>query len=883
MSSKRPSSNSKSLDSQPNKKKKTNSNSSKVVESAMAPRKQKEKETNTEFSLDKVVRPFNRADFIYQDLQENQVTSMLNNSFKVVVKKVTIKELLHMLCYIDGEVVGPKVNHHFVSHDNQYHALKNAFELELKQRTTMLNNRFYVTCFNLSPSQSNRDGNDSISTISHGLVPLFTMNGGNQVDSFYASIVTDADIITTQLIDLTRTDKFALEENRWKEDNHNPNSYHIAACDGGHRMQAFLELAQNKETVDLLHDEYKLELHFLVPKVTSTAYTSAELLDKYQAISNNLMHITKAGKGHTLWDTFQTIFNLLRVELEHPSNETSYIGRMVPVSITNKNGTALKLKLVPALLFCKDPATIYRAFGGIFHDIIRALLKHEELKAEWMHFYDKEISDETEILRPLHNLHCYKTLDRFTTFMGTDLYEAFSSANRYHTVKLKIQKINMPFQFIQIFQVILAATISKEHFNSIHNYLQKMDSKNLLDLPKLLYLVSVADDLANHPQLFKSRNTHNMRRARKVYHAMMLLSIFEGYSTFGPFPQYPTHWCYRIHYAHDLNMLLKQYDKQFENTCNYSGPEHKLDRFEEEIFTHDQAPVQLDDIDTKKWTCPTDIFLHFYIMYIKSLTSKPWYKGINTVTSAFNEHLSRSNNISTSDLYLPSTHPLHNKKHSEPLKTIPFSFKTVMKTLFEPFPTNSDKYTLESTAFWKINDLTNYDKWFGFHPKNVMNSNNDEDDSVLLPYTQCKTLEEFKTMALQEYENQDTKQSRKKEIARVWFILDQNMKMDKFNWDDSLLFHQHLENSDKTSKFTYSDMNEFKCFQNQSYIHYNLPSTSTGMKASLVSAYLSLDVMVNIRNIPFTTSKEVSAILEQLDTKEYTVFDITRADDSVPV
>jgi hypothetical protein len=88
--------------------------------------------------------------------------------------------MLNMLCFVKGDIFVPKVNHHSVMMINEYHALKNAFELEIKCGTTLLNNQLYVGCFKFSSSKNIQASND--------LVPLYTLEG-KQVDKFFGHFV----------------------------------------------------------------------------------------------------------------------------------------------------------------------------------------------------------------------------------------------------------------------------------------------------------------------------------------------------------------------------------------------------------------------------------------------------------------------------------------------------------------------------------------------------------------------------------------------------------------------------------------------------------------------------------------------------------------------
>jgi len=52
------------------------------------------------------------------------------------------------------------------------------------------------------------------------------------------------------------------------------------------------------------------------------------------------------------------------------------------------------------------------------------------------------------------------------------------------------------------------------------------------------------------------------------------------------------------------------------------------------------------------------------------------------------------------------------------------------------------------------------------------------------------------------------------------------------------------------------------------YIRYNMPTTTSGMQASIAMAYISIDVGTNMHNVPFNRAKK---ILQALNTQEYNV------------
>jgi hypothetical protein len=83
-----------------------------------------------------------------------------------------------------------------------------------------------------------------------------------------------------------------------------------------------------------LQKDYKLQVHFLLPKSASTP--SDKVLEDFSTFSNHVMKLTKKGKGHSLWDALQTVFNLMEGKLEQDNGETTYTGRIVSVTIKDK-------------------------------------------------------------------------------------------------------------------------------------------------------------------------------------------------------------------------------------------------------------------------------------------------------------------------------------------------------------------------------------------------------------------------------------------------------------------------------------------------------------------------------------------------------------------
>jgi hypothetical protein len=278
-----------------------------TVDSASPQSKRRGKDINAEFVVEDAPKPFNRSDFIYESVEEDDVNKLITTHFDVIVAKVSIKELLNMLCFVKGTAYIPKVNHHFVTLDRDYLALKNAFELELKQGTFLLNNRMYVTCFRMVSKGNKKIGSTELP--SHKLVPLYTLEGKKAVN-LYASLITDTTSVNAMIEDIQ--DPASNKINNWANPHnvHEMTSVHIGASDGGHRIKTFIQLAQDRQKKGLIDKNYTLDIHVLVPKTNDTPPN--KILDNLQTISSHVMHITKKGKGHTLWDTFQTIFNLMQ-------------------------------------------------------------------------------------------------------------------------------------------------------------------------------------------------------------------------------------------------------------------------------------------------------------------------------------------------------------------------------------------------------------------------------------------------------------------------------------------------------------------------------------------------------------------------------------------
>jgi hypothetical protein len=377
-----------------------------------------------------------------------------------------------------GEIFVPKVNHHFVTMNIEYYALKNAFGLEIKNRTTLLNNKLYMLVV------SRYHQNKALTIPTPAFVPLYTIHG-KPVHNYFRQFVPNTSKVSN-MIENIKQKRFSPIKNWSKAQNFKEmKSIHVASADGNHRTKSFHQFAKEAQMADLLGLPYNLQVNFLLPK--NPLKPSLQILQGYDDMSDHVMKLTKKGKEHFIWDALQIIFNLLEKTLELVSGdklETFYTARMVTVTVHDSKLKKDVDKEVPAFLYCKEPSSIYKAFTDIFHPIIKTLLHQEDLKAEWMSYYDV---DEDHILDPLAQLQCHEILNRFTFFMGTETYTRFKNATHLHSVKLKIQNIDLSFQFIQIFHVILTAAMSKSHFKNIKEYLKKMDSANLLTLPRFTY------------------------------------------------------------------------------------------------------------------------------------------------------------------------------------------------------------------------------------------------------------------------------------------------------------------------------------------------------------------------------------------------------------
>lgn len=86
-------------------------------------------------------------------------------------------------------------------------------------------------------------------------------------------------------------------------------------------------------------------------------------------MSAHVIKIMKKGKGHSICDALQTVFNLIEKTLEVVSGdklETFYTRRTVTVTLYDSKLKQDVDKEVPAFLYCKEPSSIYKAFSDIF-------------------------------------------------------------------------------------------------------------------------------------------------------------------------------------------------------------------------------------------------------------------------------------------------------------------------------------------------------------------------------------------------------------------------------------------------------------------------------------------------------------------------------------
>lgn len=348
---------------------------------------------------------------------------------------------------------------------------------------------------------------------------------------------------------------------------------------------------------------------------------------------------------------------------------------------------------------------------------------------------------------------------------------------------------------------------------------------------------------------------------------MLLMSILEGYATHGPFPDYPDHWCYKIQYTKQLHQDLANYDSVYKDkTLTDSLPtDDILADFKDKYYeNHESNTDTKTDNNFKDWTCTTDILFYYYGVYIKNLNSRQWFKGINNITSTFTKHLSRQVKIQTGDFDLPHTIHLFNKNTNK-YKRIPFSFKNVISTLFEPFPKDTDDETLFNACFWQLDNLNNIDCWFGLKK---LEPELPDEDNTLPPYTDCRNIIKFKDLCIEEYENPGIKAARKKELAKNYFFLDQSTQR-CFEWYYSQKFLKQLEDPSLKQKFSYKKIKDFEQFQMQTFIHRNMTTTTPGVQTAIETAYMVIDYATNRKKLSF---KKAQKILNDLDAETFTMF-----------
>jgi hypothetical protein len=196
--------------------------------------------------------------------------------------------------------------------------------------------------------------------------------------------------------------------------------------------------------------------------------------------------------------------------------------------------------------------------------------------------------------------------------------------------------------------------------------------------------------------------------------------------------------------------------------------------------------------------------------------------------------LSRTTKVTTQDLALPEEVKIEIRGANS--RIIPFSFNAVISTLFEQFPDDFKEDILMDASVWRIDDMTMLNKYFGFD-KSATNTEETEGATVSFAYTACKDMDEFKDLSILEYELPTTKQSRKKEIAKTYFVLDQSGHRG-FRWCNTKPFLKQLHDPEYKETFDYTTCNDFKSFQMMTYLHYNLPGTSQGKQASIATAYM---------------------------------------------
>jgi hypothetical protein len=121
---------------------------------------------------------------------------------------------------------------------------------------------------------------------------------------------------------------------------------------------------------------------------------------------------------------------------------------------------------------------------------------------------------------------------------------------------------------------------------------------------------------------------------------------------------------------------------------------------------------------------------------------------------------------------------------------------------------------------------------------------------------------------MEEYDLPSTKLSRKKDLAKNYFLLDQSTQ-GCFDWHNSQRFLKQLEDPSLKQRFTYHKIKDFEQFQMQTLIHQNMTTTTPGFQTTIETAYMVIDYATNTKQIPL---KKVQKILNDLDTESYTVF-----------
>lgn len=193
-----------------------------------------------------------------------------------------------------------------------------------------------------------------------------------------------------------------------------------------------------------------------------------------------------------------------------------------------------------------------------------------------------------------------------------------------------------------------------------------------------------------------------------------------------------------------------------------------------------------------------------------------------------------------------------------------------MNALFQPFPDELKEDIFEDASTWRVDDMTKLNQYFGYDKASDDTPEQVEPETVI-PYTKSRDISQFKEMCLKEYELPNTKQNRKKEIAKHFFVLDQSSVKSGFEWCNATHFLKHLQDPEYKAKIDYTTCQDFDTFQMMAYTHFNLPTTSQGKQASIVMAYMAIDVGTNIKNIPFDKAK---SILIQLNDDKPITFEI---------